>query len=187
MIFRYKNLVRLLDLDEEFIIDLQYCKSSNFFKTKLYNANECFVNEATAYRLIDAKNSFKKAGFGVKIWDAYRPVSVQEKMWEIMPNNDYVAYPPSGGNKIFKYSHMNGQCVDITLVDKNQKNIPMPTAFDDFTEKAGLYNNEDGIEKNNALYLKNTMMEFGFTPYKNEWWHFYDRNEEPKEYLDFVF
>lgn len=181
MIFRYKHLVRLLDLDDEFIIDLQYYKSSNFFKKKFYNENECFLNESTALRLINAKNSFKKTGFGVKIWDAYRPVSVQEKMWEIMPNNDYVAYPPSKDNKIFKYSHMNGQCVDITLVDKNQKNIPMPTVFDDFTEKAGLDNNEDGTEKNNALYLKNTMVEFGFTPYQNEWWHFYDRNDEPKE------
>lgn len=164
MIFMYKHLVRLLDLDDEFIIDLQYYKSSNFFKRKFYNENECFLNESTALRLIKAKNAFKREGFLVKI-----------------------AYPPSKDNKTYKYSHMNGQCVDLTLVDKNYRNVPMPTAFDDFSEKAGLDNNPDGIEKSNALLLKDTMIECGFTPYENEWWHFYDKNEEPKEYLDFIF
>lgn len=119
MIFRYKHLVKLLDLDDEFIIELQYYKSSNFFKQKFYNENECFLNESTAYRLIEAKNSFKKEGFLVKIWDAYRPVSVQAKMWQTLPDNDYVAYPPSKDNNTYNYSHMNGQCVDLTLVDKN--------------------------------------------------------------------
>ena len=71
MIFRYKHLVRLIDLDDEFIIDLQYYKSSNFFKKKFYNENECFLNESTALRLIKAKNAFKREGLLVKIWDAY--------------------------------------------------------------------------------------------------------------------
>ena len=187
MIFRYKHLVRLLDLDDEFIIDLQYYKSSNFFKKKFYSENECFLNESTAFRLIKAKNAFKREGLFVKIWDAYRPVSVQAKMRETLPDNNFVAYPPSKDNKTYKYSHMNGQCVDLTLVDKNYRNVPMPTAFDDFSEKAGLDNNPDSIEKSNALLLKDTMIECGFTPYENEWWHFYDKNEEPKEYLDFIF
>lgn len=182
---RFKNLVRLLDLDSEFIIDLKYATADNFTGEIVYNSKECYLDVHTAEALIKAKNIFKEKDYKVKIWDAFRPISAQEKFWDIVRDNNFVAYPPDMANiKEFKASHMNGQCVDITLVDRDGNDIEMPSQFDDFSEKARPY--YDGISEEahqNALYLQQVMVDCGFTPYKNEWWHFYDRNAPEAPYL----
>ncbi len=183
------DLIRLLDMDSEFIIDLRYATSNNFTKQKVYNSGECYINKSTAALLIKAKNIAKEKGYLMKVWDAYRPISAQERFWEILPDNNFVAYPPDMKVlTVFKPSHMNGLCVDITLTDLNGNDIPMPSEFDDFSEKASLSCptlREE--ERNNAVYLKSVMESVGFKPYSGEWWHFYDMVTPPCPYLDFKF
>ncbi|MEF9921513.1 MAG: M15 family metallopeptidase, partial [Anaerovoracaceae bacterium] len=112
------NLVKLVDYDTDFIIDLRYSTPSNFTGKKVYESNECWMDKHTCEILIKAKNIFKEAGYRVKIWDAYRPISAQAKFWDIMPDDDFVARPPDM-SKITKFrpTHMNGLCVDVTLTD----------------------------------------------------------------------
>ena len=75
----------------------------------------------------------------MKIWDAYRPVSAQQRFWDLVQDNNFVAYPPDMATiKEFKNSHMNGQCVDVTLTAADGTDIPMPSKFDEFTEIARL-------------------------------------------------
>lgn len=181
------NLVRLLDLDDDFIIDLKYATEDNFTGRKVYHSAECYMDRHTAEILIKARDLFKKDGYRVKVFDAYRPISAQAKFWEILPDDDLIARPPDM-SKITKFrpTHMNGLCVDITLTDLNGNDIEMPSKFDDLTERAKLecpLNPETG--KVNGRYLKKIMESVGFLAYENEWWHFYDVSTEPTPFMDY--
>lgn len=183
------DLIRLIDLDKDFIIDLKYATTDNFTKVKIYQSGECYINKNTARHLIEAKNIFKKAGYKIKIWDAYRPISAQKKFFEILPNNNFVATPPDMNLiKKFKPSHMNGLCIDLTLTDISGQEISMPSKFDDFSKNASLTCSTTDVSlRNNAEYLKSVMELVGFQAYSGEWWHFYDIITTPVPYLDFQF
>ncbi|QAT42442.1 M15 family metallopeptidase [Aminipila luticellarii] len=181
------DLIRLLDLDSDFIIELKYATPDNFTGRIIYESGECYINKNTAKLLIEAKNIFKSDGYSVKIWDAYRPIRAQKKFFEVLPDPDFVAIPPDMHTlKNFRATHLNGLCVDLTLVDKNGNELEMPSGFDDFTEKASLSCpdiSEKGRE--NALYLKKVMEKVGFEGYDREWWHFYDKKTPPTPFLDY--
>lgn len=189
MIRKYGNLVRLKDLDDDFFIDLRYSTPDNFTGEVVYDFRECYVDESTAHRLIQAKDLLKRRGFGLKIWDAYRPVSAQRQFWNLCPDNNFVARPPDMSTiQEFKNSHMNGQCVDVTLTDPDGRNAVMPSEFDDFSPRARLDCPEThGEARRNAELLRNVMVQCGFTPYEGEWWHFYDHTVEPAPYSDYAF
>ena len=182
------NLVRLLDMDPEFIIDLKYSTADNFTGSVVYNFTDCYIDIHTAQQLIAAKEMAKKDGYRIKVWDAYRPVHAQQRFWDLFPDNDFVAYPPDMATITeFKNSHLNGQCVDITLTDMDGNDIPMPSEFDDFTKKARLDCPETtGEARKNGEYLRDIMVKAGFDPYDGEWWHCYDRNVEPVRYADLI-
>lgn len=181
------TLVRLLDYDDDFIIDLRYATADNFTGCVIYSSNECWVHRHTAEILIRAKNIFKNKGYKVKVLDAYRPVSAQRKFWEVMPYTDYVAPPPELSTvKSFRPRHMNGMCVDITLTDMDGKEILMPSVFDDMSERASLdWPGHLPEAVKNGRFLKEVMESVGFEGYENEWWHFYDVSCEPAPYSDF--
>ena len=81
---------------------------------------------------------------------------------------------------------MNGQAVDVTLCDMDGKEIPMPSEFDDFTEKARLdCETTTGEARKNGEYLRDIMVKAGFDPYDGEWWHFYDVSTEPTPFMDY--
>ena len=183
------ELVRLLDLDDEFIIDLKYATTDNFTKRNIYGVNECFLNPGTAQMLIEAKNIFKAKGYEVKVLDAFRPIWAQKILWDIIKDDDFVASPPSAGDmKNCKSSHLNGMCVDATLVDANGNELLMPTPFDYFGKEAAFSSLvEDGDAKRNAKLLIDVMESVGFENYDKEWWHFYDRKHKPVQYLDYKF
>ena len=181
------DLIKLLDLDKDFIIELKYATADNFTNQVIYSSNECYVNKNTAKLLIEAKNKFKADGYRVKIWDAYRPISAQRKFWEVMPDPDFVAMPPElNPNKKPRTNHLNGLCVDITLTDLDGNELEMPSEFDDFSEKASLNcltSSEEG--RKNATYMKEVMESVGFEGYSMEWWHFYDRKTAPTAFSDY--
>ena len=183
---QYGNLIKLLELDSDFVIDIKYAAKDNFTKNKVYASDECYIDMDTGKRLIQARDMAKSAGFRMKVWDAYRPISAQQRFWDLIQDNDFVAYPPDMETlKEFKNSHMNGQCVDVTLTDMDGNDIPMPSAFDDFTKKARLDCIDTvGETRKNAEFLRDIMVQAGFTPYEGEWWHFYDRNVTPVKYSD---
>jgi len=181
------NLIRLLDRDPDFIIDLKYATDDNFTGKKVYQSGECWIDEHTAEILVKAKDIFKQDGYRVKILDAYRPIRAQKKFWEIMPNDDFVARPPDMATiKKFRPTHMNGMCIDVTLTDMDGKDILMPSPFDTLTEQAKLscpLNPEEG--RKNGEYLKKVLESVGFLAYEGEWWHFYDVSAEPQPFTDY--
>ena len=137
--------------------------------------------------LIEARNVFKRDGYRIKIWDAYRPISAQKRFWEIYPDDNFVARPPDMKTMTsFRSTHMNGQCVDITLTDMEGRELKMPTCFDDFREIAALRNNDPETEEyKNAAYMCRVMESAGFGASRTEWWHFYDNKNPHPRYLDY--
>lgn len=181
------NLVRLLDVDSDFIIEMRYATDRNMIKSAIYDTNECYTDKNTAQLLIKARDIFKADGYRLKIWDAYRPLSVQKKLWALLPNDDYVAEPPIiDENTEYKPKHFNGLCVDVTLTDMDGNDLPMPTEYDDFTEYSGLKCDKIPAEKRkNAEYLRKVMESVGFQGYDSEWWHFYDVTSPVTPFSDY--
>ena len=161
------RLVNLQTVDPSLVIDARYSKPDNFVGRALYPANQSFLLDVVARDLVAAQAEFKKLGVGLKIWDGYRPLSVQKKMWTLVHDERYVANPAKGSN------HNRGCAVDVTLVDKDGRELPMPTGFDDFSEKA--HRDYDKLSpeilRNRAL-LSDVMQRHHFVPFATEWWHF---------------
>ncbi|EPR11875.1 M15 family metallopeptidase [Ruminiclostridium papyrosolvens] len=126
-----KELVLVKDYTKNFFIDMKYATCNNFTGKTLYPSPTCVLTKGTLDKLIKANNLVMKQGYKIKIWDAYRPLSVQKIMCDATPDKKYVANPYGTGSK-----HNRGAAVDVTLVDSNGKELKMPTGFDNFTEKA---------------------------------------------------
>ncbi|MDO4799316.1 MAG: M15 family metallopeptidase [Bacillota bacterium] len=179
-------LVRLLDRDPDFIIDLRYATANNFTGKVIYESGECYIHPGTADMLIQARNRFRELGYRVKVWDAYRPLKAQRTLWDVVPDDRFVARPPDMSRiREFRASHLNGMCVDITLTDLEGNELVMPTEFDEFGPLAGLERNDHDTEGyRNAKLMCDVMESVGFESYDNEWWHFFDRRSTPTPYLD---
>lgn len=168
--FEYQGLTELLKLDSTFIIDQRYATKNNFTGVIHYKNPICLLEADTAKKLVSANAYFRKMGYTIKIWDAYRPESVQWSLYRATPANLKQYAPAPSKNS----QHSKGIAADITLVDKNGKEIDMPTGFDNFTEKAHSgYSNLPQNEINNRKLLKTGMTAQSFAQSTLEWWHFY--------------
>jgi D-alanyl-D-alanine dipeptidase len=161
-------LVNIKDVDASIMTDIIYATDKNFTHHIIYNSSVCLLRKEVAYALAQVQKELNKIGIGLKIWDGFRPLSAQWKLWEICPDEKYVSDPRKGGR------HTRGTAVDVTLVDlRTGKELAMPTGFDDFTEKAWLdYQNISEEVKKNRQLLQDAMHKYGFTGIKTEWWHF---------------
>ncbi|WP_424989070.1 M15 family metallopeptidase [Flagellimonas sp.] len=161
------TFVRLADFSADFAYDMRYATENNFLKAKVYDCAECYTRVKTAKALIAANADFMEQGVKIKFFDCYRPNSVQYKMWEIVPNPQYVANPDKGS------IHNKGGAVDITLVDMEGNELDMGTDFDYFGKRA-YHDNIDLPQEilDNRKLLKETMEDHGFWSIRTEWWHY---------------
>lgn len=174
------SLVLVTDLDSTILTDVRYATTNNFTGKILYTTDKVYLIDEVAKALVKAHQYLKKKyNLRIKIYDGYRPRSVQKKLWEVYPDERYVANPQKGSR------HNRGCAVDITLVDKNGKELNMGTNYDDFTEKAHInYKKLPSKVLNNRKILRETMIRFGFIPNRTEWWHFDYRDWKKYPVLD---
>lgn len=162
--------VRLIDIrtvNKNIALDIRYATTNNFLKQKLYPASRCVLRGAGVRRLLQVQDYLAKTGLGLKVYDCYRPLSVQKQMWETLPDSRFVANPARGSR------HNRGAAVDLTLVDRNGKELEMPSGFDEFTERAYRdYSCASTQAKKNRKLLEDAMTRYGFIPLATEWWHF---------------
>jgi D-alanyl-D-alanine dipeptidase len=161
------TFVNLRDYSNDFIYDMKYATEDNFLKAKVYDCAECLLRLKTVKALIAANTEFNKKGYKIKLYDCYRPLSIQKKMWEIVSNPEYVADPKKGS------IHNRGGAVDISIVDINGKEVDMGTPFDFFGPRAS--HNYKMLSKSvlsNRKYLKKIMINNGFNSFDSEWWHY---------------
>ncbi len=178
------NMVNLKKNIPGIKIDLKYATTQNFMHQKLYPPiRTTFLRKPAAEDLKRVVEELKKHNLSVKIFDAYRPYSITEKMWEKVKDDRYAADPAKGSG------HNRGAAVDLTLIDmKTGNELPMGTGFDNFSDTA----HPDftvlpaAILKNRNL-LKRIMEENGFKQLSTEWWHFYLPNSSSFELLDIPF
>jgi len=158
--------------------DLRYATTDNFTGTKIYDFDVCYLRYGTALKLADAASEVEKLGYGILIWDGFRPPYAQEELWNICPDPTYVSKPGTGSQ-----SHCRGIAVDITLYClRDGQILEMPSGFDDFSKKADRdYSDCTPAAAENASTLEEIMILCGFKPYSGEGWHYSDTDSYPIE------
>ena len=152
-------------------LELKYAGTDNFMQQRLYPAGltTTYLRAPAAAALEKVQLAMRQKGLGLKIWDAYRPYSVTEKMWEPVKDDRYAADPTFGSG------HNRGIAVDLTLVNlATGKELNMGTGFDHFSDTAhSTFNNLPDTVIQNRNVLRVLMEANGFKVLDTEWWHFY--------------
>ena len=164
------DFVDIKTVAKTIVVDLRYAGSNNVAHRPLYPpGTPALVRAGVAQRLVIVQEYLRKRGYGLKIWDAYRPQATQEKLWQVTHNRSYVSDPNEGRGSM----HIRGAAVDATLVDAERRDVRMPTDFDSFTPAALLeYKGSNPIVRGNLKLLQKAMAHGGFYGLRTEWWHF---------------
>jgi zinc D-Ala-D-Ala dipeptidase len=168
--FRPADLVELTVLDPTINLDIRYATTRNFLGTPLYSQARAFMQRPAAEALVRVQRSLAAEGYGLLVYDAYRPWYVTKIFWDAMPPelHKFVADPAEGSR------HNRGCAVDLTLYDlKARRAVSMPSLYDEATERA-YANYTGGTAEQRRLrdLLRRHMEAEGFSVYEFEWWHF---------------
>lgn len=166
--------VDIRDIAPSIALDLRYASARNFMGEAVYPVARCLLRRSVAERLARVQARLGERGVGLALWDCYRPISIQQRMWDLVKDGRYVARPvvvdgvPRRGSK-----HNRGAAVDVTLVGADGQALDMPTDHDDFSERAHRdhLGGSDGARANAAV-LRRAMAAEGFSAIAGEWWHF---------------
>ena len=171
---RALDLVDVQDLDPTLQVDLRYASANNFTKSVVYPVARCLLRRDVAAAMVRAHRALGLDGYGLRIWDCYRPFSIQEKFWSLVPDERYVAKPVrKDGVPIDGSKHSRGAACDVTLIALDSREVPMPTDFDDFSELSRRDNPAWAPEAAASVKrLEKAMADQGFTGFPTEWWHF---------------
>jgi CubicO group peptidase (beta-lactamase class C family)/D-alanyl-D-alanine dipeptidase len=168
--FRRPDLVDLTTLDGSVKLDIRYAGTNNFLGIPLYTSARAYLQRPAAEALLRAHRRLEKEGFGLLIYDAYRPWYVTKMFWDATPAKFhlFVADPALGSR------HNRGCAVDLTLYDrKSGKAVDMVSGYDEFSDRAYPdYPGTTGRQRWHRDLLRRTMEEEGFSVYEAEWWHY---------------
>lgn len=173
------GLVNLSSACPGIIIDMRYATTRNFFKTRLYDHDGAWLLAEAARKLAVAAGRVAALGYRLVVLDAYRPLSAQARMWDIKPDDTFVAPVSRGSN------HNRGAAVDVTLADAAGNELPMPSDFDEFSERAShQYRGGDPAALARRDQLRSCMEQAGFKAYDAEWWHYTDPDSKTGPLID---
>jgi zinc D-Ala-D-Ala dipeptidase len=161
----------LIDLEKYIpgiVVDMRYATTNNFTGEVVYDYPAALLRKPVADALKKAQAEFANMGLGLKVFDAYRPYTATVKFYELIGDTNFVAAPWHGSR------HNRGAAVDVTLIIlETGEELPMPTAFDEFTDKASpAYMDLPQDVLQNRANLLRIMAGHGFSVYPAEWWHF---------------
>jgi D-alanyl-D-alanine dipeptidase len=180
-----KKMIELHSAIPGLLYDLRYSTSNNFMHRTMYpeNTRFTFLRAPAAYALAGVQQELNKNGYGLKIFDAYRPYSVTVSFWELVKDERYVANPAKGSG------HNRGLAADLTIIElTTKKELDMGTGFDNFTDSA--HHDFTQLPQpvlNNRKLLKEVMQKHGFVLFETEWWHYSWPNDRNYEVLDVSF
>lgn len=166
-------MVNISEFPSQFDYEIRYATTDNFMKERLYDCAVCLLQPEVGKALADANDYFCELGYRIKVFDCYRPLDVQKRMWQSFPNATYVANPYEGGSV-----HNRGAAVDITLVTLEGCYVEMGSDYDYFGREAHIDHTQFSSEVlEHRRVLLDGMKRFGFQPVRTEWWHFsYQKN-----------
>lgn len=161
-------LVDVVERIPDAVLDLRYATADNFLERKVYpDGARCLLHPDAAAKLERAARTLRESGFRIRLFDCFRPRSVQWEMWRIFPRPGYVADPRKGSN------HNRGVAVDLSLVDLEGRDVEMPTEFDTFSRAAhhGYAGGSSAAKRHREILLR-AMEQAGFKRNRMEWWHY---------------
>lgn len=182
---RAPDLVDLATLTPDFKFDIRYATTENFLSTPVYSSSHAFLEKPAAEALARASDYLKTKGYGLLIFDAYRPWFITKLFWDATPadKHQFVANPAQGSR------HNRGCAVDLTLYDlKTGQQVVMPSGFDEMTPRAySNYPDAPEEQKKARDLLRDAMQQEGFIQLPAEWWHFdyRDWNKYPVQNIRF--
>jgi D-alanyl-D-alanine dipeptidase len=163
-------LVDAATLVPDAVLDLRYATARNVVGRPLYpHGARCLLLPAVAARLARAAADLRARGFRLRVYDCYRPLSVQRLLFAKESRPGFVADPDRGGSH-----HNRGAAVDVGLAGPAGEDVELPTDFDSFTKRARA-NAIAGVSaaaRAHRQALREAMETAGFTPSRSEWWHF---------------
>jgi zinc D-Ala-D-Ala dipeptidase len=148
--------------------DVRYATSNNFMRRQMYPFEAVYMRRAAADSLRVIQQELNRMGYGLKIFDAYRPYYITVAFYEAFRDTTYVASPYTGSR------HNRGCAVDLTLIElKSGRELLMPTEYDEFSARAhSFYKQVPAKAAKNRKLLQRVMIKHGFDLYPAEWWHF---------------
>jgi len=180
-----KKMVELKKMVPGIVYDLRYATINNFMHRLMYSPPTCqtFLRLAAARALAAVQQELNSQGYGLKVFDAYRPYSVTVSFWELIGDERYVANPGKGSG------HNRGLAIDLTIIElKTRRELDMGTGFDNFSDSA--HHDFTGLPPavlEHRKLLKETMEKHGFNKLDTEWWHYFWPNDRGYEVLDLPF
>jgi D-alanyl-D-alanine dipeptidase len=164
------DLVELVTLDDSLKLDIRYATANNFLGRPVYKQARAFLQRPAALALSRANKALQKQGYGIVVFDGYRPWYVTKVFWDATEEDkrEFVADPAKGSR------HNRGCAVDVTLYDLDSgKEVKMPSEYDEMTERAHPdYKCASPAAQKTRDMLRSAMEAEGFAVYENEWWHF---------------
>jgi D-alanyl-D-alanine dipeptidase len=177
------ELVDLKKAIPSIVLDIKYATTHNFMKEVMYPEARAFARKPVAEQLKKIQAYLKTKGYGLKIYDAYRPYAITVAFYNKASDKNFVANPAKGSK------HNRGCAVDLTLIDlKTGKEVEMPTPYDSFSTAASPHFKD--LPKHvikNRDFLIATMQANGFKVIYNEWWHFDFNNWPNYDLMDIPF
>lgn len=185
--FRPADLIELVRLDPSIHLDIHYATADNFAKRAVYREARAFLQRPAAEAVVRAHRALAADGFGIVVFDGYRPWSVTKLFWEIVTPEDrargFVADPAKGSK------HNRGCAVDLSLyVLATGAEAEMPSRYDEFSDRASpKYQGGPAALLARRDLLRAAMEKEGFEVDPGEWWHFNYRDWKQYPILDIPF
>lgn len=183
--FRTPELVELVKLDPTIKLDIRYATKNNFLGKPVYKQSRAFLQRPAAEALVRANQLLRKQGYGLVIFDGYRPWAVTKAFWDATPidRKIFVADPAKGSR------HNRGSAVDLSLFDlKTGELVKMPGEYDEMTERSHInYECATPEAKRLREMLRAAMEAEGFAVYEPEWWHYDFKDWKEYPILDIKF
>ncbi len=169
------DLIEVSSVCPDITIELRYMTAKNVAYTKVYPKDmPCLLYRSTMGKLQRAQAIFKESGYRLKIFDAWRPAEVQRTLFDHGSYTNMFTDP-----SIMWSKHCSGVAVDVTLINKQGREVKMPSPFDDGGSRAAaIYMGDDPEVRQNLLLLQSVMTQCGFNILDIEWWHFGDADFE---------
>jgi zinc D-Ala-D-Ala dipeptidase len=168
--FLKPDLVELVALDPTIHLDIRYATASNLVGRPVYPEARAFLQRPAAEALVRINAAVRKLGYGLLVFDGYRPWSVTKVFWDVTPpdKREFVADPAKGSK------HNRGCAVDLSLYSLSDgRELKMPSAYDEMSPRAYPgYTGGSDAERRARDVLRRSMEAEGFTVEPNEWWHF---------------
>ncbi len=168
--FNKPDLVELTSLGPGFKLDIRYATANNLAGRPVYTEARAFLQREAAVELVSVNQELHALGYGLLIFDGYRPWSVTKLFWDIThgEQHKFVADPKKGSR------HNRGCAVDLSLYDlATGKEVEMPGVYDEMSERSyPQYTGGTDQERNMRDLLREHMEAHHFTVYEFEWWHF---------------